>query len=438
MRRSRFDPRSSGTAKTFGTILKGVCMLLPGTAAAAGEVAAGGVPAHQGWGVFLREPSPEELAVAMAMLNEVGPRAEAGELVESENVQRSAGCTLCDADAVPSLETALPTAWTQWGDAFFDRPDAAAGRWLQDQGCFFIAVCAGVTNPGNRFRMPLAFDYTANLPSFKVCGFLSNFDAPNDPLNLSGISPFTVAPDPSGNTFTPSNAAACAALGASPPSMSGAQRDQDMIRIRVPAGGIDNFRLFVTAAQEFSVLLFCNKNFPAPGDINSCWQNPANPGGPLTEFGYIATFNGDMGMTNPGIPQQNGPEGAINSTWAFPRSGPVNLPEGTYLVAIQLKQYANLQPPSTPAPPSTCYQIQVAGQFPPPPCACFFDLDGTDCAVTVSDLTIFLAQFGRTCAQVAPARCADINGDAVVNLVDLTALLAQFGRQGVTQPGSCL
>jgi hypothetical protein len=63
----------------------------------------------------------------------------------------------------------------------------------------------------------------------------------------------------------------------------------------------------------------------------------------------------------------------------------------------------------------------------PPPPACVGDLNG-DLQVNVSDLTIFLGQFGKTCAQVAPAQCADFNNDLVVNVNDLTTFLGRFGQ----------
>lgn len=66
------------------------------------------------------------------------------------------------------------------------------------------------------------------------------------------------------------------------------------------------------------------------------------------------------------------------------------------------------------------------GAYTPPAPACVGDLNG-DLLVNVADLTIFLGQFGKTCAQVAPAQCADFNNDNLVNVNDLTVFLGRFG-----------
>ncbi|MFM9959282.1 MAG: hypothetical protein ACKVZJ_14570 [Phycisphaerales bacterium] len=387
----------------------------------------------EGWIAFRLPPSPDELAASRAMLNQVGPIADPRLLDRPNHLEQSAIPSLCSPDAISALETALPTAWTHWGDAFFSRPDAAAGRWLQDQGCFNIIACAGSTTPEYRFRTPLAFDHTSSLPAFKVCGFLSNFNAPQPYIESLGDVP----PNPSGDTFTPGTN--CAFYDTQTHPVTNNWRDQDVIMIRVPAPGLENFRLFVTAAQEFEVILYCNKNFPWAGDINSCWVDPAQTDSPPAEFGWVASFNGDKGMTNPNTPPPSvGPEGAINQTWAFPRNRHVFLPEGTYLVNVRLKPFAALQPPMTPTPPNTCYQVQIVGNFPTPPtCPCFFDLADDDCAVNVRDLTRFLGQFGKTCAQIAPAACADHDNNGVVNITDLTAFLGEFGKSGNATPGSC-
>jgi hypothetical protein len=67
------------------------------------------------------------------------------------------------------------------------------------------------------------------------------------------------------------------------------------------------------------------------------------------------------------------------------------------------------------------------GAYTPPAPACIGDLNG-DNLVNVGDLTIFLGQFGRTCAQIAPAQCADFNSDNIVNVSDLTVFLGRFGQ----------
>jgi hypothetical protein len=301
--------------------------------------------------------SGDEGAIDAFYLKQVGPVADRDAEKGLNQFEQAVFCGICDFDATTSLETALPAAWSEYGDAFFNRSDAVAGKWLRDQGCFVIAACAGVTNPANKLRMPIAFDYTASLPNFKVCGFISNFNAPNDPGTASSL--FTIKPDfVTGNTFTPSPA-----CGTFTPTLQNNQRDRDMISFKVPAGGITNFRLFITGGQEFIASLGVNKNFPNPGDINSCWTDGTTPpsNNPPAEFGFIAVIGGDRSATNPDSTTGDGPEGAINSTWVYPRGGTTTLPEGTYLINIQLKAFASLVPPSTPTPPSTRYQIQVVG-----------------------------------------------------------------------------
>ncbi len=66
------------------------------------------------------------------------------------------------------------------------------------------------------------------------------------------------------------------------------------------------------------------------------------------------------------------------------------------------------------------------GAYTPPAPECVGDLNG-DLLVNVADLTIFLGQFGKTCAQVAPAQCADFNNDNLINVNDLTVFLGRFG-----------
>jgi hypothetical protein len=315
------------------------------------------------YGIARMPLEPEELAMQRVLHDEVGPAVPLDREVAGMNqFEQAVFCGVCDTDATTALEGPLPTSWTQWGDAFFNRSDAVAGRWLRDQGCFIIIGCAGLSTPANRLRLPAAFDYTNSLPAFKVCGYISNFNAPlastADPISL-----FDLPPDPSGNTYTPTNAVACANLASSPPPVVNSQRDQDVILFRVPAGGISNFRLFVTAGQEFIASLGVNKNFPNPGDINSCYVNPINPASPSSEYGFLATYFGETAITNADSPTGDGPEGSIDSTWTFPRSGPMTLPEGTYLVTIRLKAFGSLVPPSTPTVPGTRYQIRVVGSF---------------------------------------------------------------------------
>lgn len=316
------------------------------------------------WGTVQMPLAPEEIAMQRMLEKQVGP-APIGEheAAGANQFEQAVFCGVCDADSTTSLEGPLPASWTQWGDAFFNRPDAVAGNWLRDQGCFNIIACAGNVNPANRLRLPAAFDYSAHLPAFKVCGYFSNFNAPNDSVGTQPISLFDVPPDPSGNTYTPSNPVACTFLDSNPPAVANNQRDQDVILFRVPAGGIQGFRLFVTGGQEFIASLGVNKNFPNPGDINSCYVNPVNPVLPNSEYGHLAWIDGDRGITNPDSATADGIEGTINSTWAFPRRGTTFLPEGTYLVTIRTKAFGSLVPPSTPTPPTTRYQIRVAGSF---------------------------------------------------------------------------
>jgi hypothetical protein len=315
------------------------------------------------YGIARMPLEPEELAMQRVLEREVGPAVALDrETAGMNQFEQAVFCGVCDTNATEALESPLPTSWTQWGDAFFNRSDAVSGKWLRDQGCFIIIACAGQSNPANALRLPAAFDYTASLPAFKVCGYFSNFNAPNDVAGIQPITLFDVPPNPSGSTFTPSNPVACAFLESNPPAVVNNQRDQDVILFRVPAGGISNFRLFVTGGQEFIASLGCNKNFPRPGDINSCYVNPINPASPSSEYGFLATYFGETAITNPDSTTGDGYEGAKNSTWAFPRRGPVGiLPEGTYVITIRTKAFASLVPPSTPTPPGTRYQIQIVG-----------------------------------------------------------------------------
>ncbi len=306
------------------------------------------------WAERAKLVQPDEGAVQAFYQKQVGPLPEAKEVEGLNQFEQAVFCGICDFDAPVSRETALPAAWSEYGDAFFNRADAVAGNWLRDQGCFVIAACAGVTNPANKLKMPIAFDYTSSLPNFKICGFISNFNAPNDPGTASSL--FVIQPDPSGNTFTPSPQ-----CGTFTPTLQNNQRDRDMIRFTVPPGGISNFRIFITCGQEFIASLGVNKNFPDPGTINSCWTDANNTDNPPAEFGFIAVIGGDRSATNPDSTTGDGPEGAINSTWAFPRGGTFTIAEGEYNINIQLKAFASLVPPSVATPPSTRYQIQIVG-----------------------------------------------------------------------------
>ncbi len=58
-----------------------------------------------------------------------------------------------------------------------------------------------------------------------------------------------------------------------------------------------------------------------------------------------------------------------------------------------------------------------------PPPSCLGDLNN-DNAVNVTDLTIFLGNFG---ASVTPGTSGDLNNDGVVNVTDLTTFLSRFG-----------
>ncbi|MFM9956779.1 MAG: hypothetical protein ACKVZJ_01775 [Phycisphaerales bacterium] len=60
---------------------------------------------------------------------------------------------------------------------------------------------------------------------------------------------------------------------------------------------------------------------------------------------------------------------------------------------------------------------------------CLGDLTG-DAQRNTADLTRFLGQFGRTCAEIT-GTCADFNNDGVVNTADLTFFLGRFGSSCV-------
>jgi hypothetical protein len=312
-------------------------------------------------GVFKTAPAPEEIGMQAYIAKQIGPVPDDKAVQGQNQFEQAVFCGICDIGTPDSLETALPASWTTWGDAFLSPAPSVAGKWMRDQGCFIIMACAGFTNAAFAQRMPIAFDYTASLPSFKICGFISNFNAPNDAADANGITLFNKPPDPSGNTFTPTNPVGCGNLNTTPPAVTNNQRDQDVILFRVPAGGITGFRMFITAGQEFIASLGCNKNFPNPGDINSCWTDAATSNNPPAEFGFVPIIRGGTAITNPDSTTGDGVEGAINTTWAYPRDGTFDMPEGTYLITVRLKAFGSLVPPSTPTAPSTRYQIQVVG-----------------------------------------------------------------------------
>ncbi|MFM9956908.1 MAG: hypothetical protein ACKVZJ_02440 [Phycisphaerales bacterium] len=316
-------------------------------------------------GVAKMPPAPDDGYGNAAFLSAIGPVATDSELGVDSTVSDLVTCGVCTAGATTAQETALPTLWTTWGDAFFNTAPAVAGRWLQDQGCFIITACAGNINPANRFAMPVSFNYTANLvPAGRVCGFISNFDAPNDAANGAGISLFDV-PDAGAPTPTrlPTNPVGCATLDATPPALTTNQRDQDALEFVVGPNGIEDFRIFVTAANEFDAIFYVNKNFPEPGDHNSCWTDPADTNTPPQEHGWIGNSAGGLSATNPNTPAASkGPEGAPNTTWAWPRNGSIFLPQGTYFVFVRPKTFANLTPPSVPLPPNTQYMVQTSGR----------------------------------------------------------------------------
>lgn len=370
----------------------------------------------------------DDVALAHITQSQIGPELPF-EMLSAAARDLPPGCTRCDTAATAALESPLPTSWTEYGDSFANRPDAIAGQWLRDNGCFLITACFGAQTPANALRYPAAFDYTQSLPAFKVCGTLSNFTAPNDVLGTTTLFNFEPQNPPNGPTFGPSPA--CTPL----PVMSANQRDQDYIRIIVPPSGIANFRLFVTAAAAFDASIVCNKFWPAPGTINGCWTASTTP--PAAEFGFSPynTPGEDPAFTNnPQINPVLPSEGAKDSTWIWPRSGPRALLEpGEYLLTIRLKPFDQLDPPNLPTPPNTCYQIQIVGQFGDqggcclPGCSCFVTTE-IECA----SLSGVFAGLGTTCVEsICNAPCpSDLNDDGVTNTADLVLLLAGFGVSG--------
>lgn len=275
-------------------------------------------PRLKHFGLAKMPPAPEDGYSNAAFLAKVGPHATKEEMAQTNNIEAISTCPFCQPGFTAAAETALPSIWTEWGDGFRARSDAQAGAWLTDQGCFIITACFGSTNAAFSRPTPLTQLATSALvPSGRVCGFLSNFSAPNDAADAAGISHFNSLAQ-----NTPSNAAGCATYDPpnSAPAQTGNQRDQDAYEIIVPAGGINNFRLFATFANEFEVIFYVNKLFPAPGDINSCWTDPGDTDSPITEHGFIANVaGGGTSATSAGT--AGGEEGKANTTWAWPRNG---------------------------------------------------------------------------------------------------------------------
>ncbi len=313
-------------------------------------------PRLKHFGLAKMPPAPEDGYSNAAFLAKVGPHATREELAQTNNIEAISTCPFCQPGFVEGGEGPLPTLWTEWGDAFRARPDAQAGNWLVDQGCFIITACFGSTNAAFSRPTPMTLPATSTLvPSGRICGFLSNFSAPNDAADAANISHFNfVSPN------SPSNPAGCATYDPpnSPPPQTGNQRDQDAYEIFVPAGGINNFRLFATFGNEYEVIFYVNKLFPAPGDITSCWTDPGDSDSPITEHGFIAvTAGGGNSATTAGA--SGGEEGKANTTWAWPRNGGTFLPQGTYHIFIRPKTFGNLVSP--PIAPSTRYEIRTQG-----------------------------------------------------------------------------
>jgi len=291
--------------------------------------------------------APEDIGGAEMMASFMGAQPSDATQAQTNNIDQAVFCGICDFDSTAAQETALPASWTEYGDAFANRADAIAGKWLRDQGCFIIIGCFGSSNPANRLQLPAAFDYTSSLPNFKVCGTCGNFTAPNDSGTVTSI--FNIQPQnaPNGPTTTPSPNC--------PPTITtqANQRDQDYIRFNVPAGGINNFRLFITGGQNFEGALLCNKNFPSPGVINGCW-NGSQP--VPAEFAFIPVVRGNGAQTTAPV------DGGKDTTWAWPPDGVVtNLPEGQYIITYRLQPFANLNPPNVVTEGSRQYQVRVIG-----------------------------------------------------------------------------
>ncbi len=389
-------------------------------------------PHRDAVGLLFLPPAPEELATGNFRGSALGPAAPSPDTAHANDIERATACCTCDVDAPAARESPLPASWTEFADAFASRPDSIAGNWLRDQGCFTIIGCFGATNAAYGLTLPASFDYTAQLPSFKVCGTCGNFAAPND-LTI----PMSAVPPGGPEISTPVTPNACSANAASVAS----QRDQDYILVNIPPGGIDNFRLYVTGAQNFEAGLLCNKNFPNPGTINGCWTGSQ----PVpAEFGYTPVVRNNPAITSL-------PDGAKDSTWVWPRDAPwENIPEGQYIITYRLQPFASLNPPSVPTEPTRPYQIRVEGRFAACPCTTnLVDNPPADlCRVTTADLAVFLSRFGRSCTGLdpqappgAPPRCpggyidGDFNLDGAVNTADLTILLIQFGKQNAD--GAC-
>jgi hypothetical protein len=331
----------------------------------------------------------------------------------------------CDPDATPALEPPLNFPGNIWGSPAMD-PYAAQGQLL-DQGCFSIIGCI------NGIRLPAANPAPSTGPNWKVCGTIGNFlnsassTTPSLPAALDNNNqPLTVTPASVGCPSTV-------------PPAAPVQRDIDYIRFSVPRGGWENFRITFSAGLPFAGGLMCNSSFPAAGSIDNCWTGASSFPAEWLFFVQINSenfiVNGGTGpIINPVVPDP--PEGDRDTSVTMPRVGTgVYLPEGEYLAYIA--PVVNADPrwlaQGGPFAPTTPYQITVRATI-PPPCGCTANLVDSPgipgCTVNTADLSVFLGQFGKTCAQVV-GTCADLDGDNRVNTADLVRFLAQFGKSSV-------
>lgn len=391
-------------------------------------VAGSAVPAVQGAGerapVIIRGV-PYSAVRASAEVEEGGVASFAAVTQSSANAWTPRTPFQCDPDATPALEPPLNFPGSIWGSPAMD-PYVAQGQLL-DQGCFSIIGCI------NGIRLPAANAAPSAGPNWKVCGTIGNFldsASANVPLLTSALDnnnqPVMVTP------------AAVGCPGGAPPQTP-VQRDQDLVRFSVPAGGWENFRITFGAAVTFQAALYCNAAFPAPGQIDNCWFN--NNSQFPDEFGFSPRINGEVFSAVSGGPiinpvEPSGNLGDRDSTISFPLVGPgVFLPEGEYIAMIRVVQISDprwaLQ--GGPFPANSPYQITVTATL-PPPCGCVTNLVNDPlspgCRVDTADLTALLGQFGKTCGQVSGV-CADFNADGSINTPDLVRFLGEFGKSSV-------
>ncbi len=104
-------------------------------------------------------------------------------------------------------------------------------------------------------------------------------------------------------------------------------------------------------------------------------------------------------------------------------SGSVTSAARVVTIVSQINQSVPLDP-TNPSLGTLTVVGTVRGSIfvPVPPCRGDLNTDGV---VNVSDLTLFLAQFG---ASVPPGTGGDLDGDGLVNVFDLTQVLAVFGQ----------